>query len=558
MAPSQSRAFGNLLNPHPAQSNVASGSQNPYAGPTLHGLNNHVELSTSSMDSRGALRDAKRTSSQSFDCSDQRGNHTDSAPGGETRRRAKLKPMTTLVKTPRDPPLSPAPQSSQSQKRPRANSPNRLESRFEDVAAEQPRGMEPTMSSGLEPGPSDCELSQYDRSYLDDIVQTIGMDDKHGKFAIELAEVTGESHRHLAMCAIVSRFSYMITSLEARLERMEDNMSSHFTTLSAHMEEQLETLTGRLSSKITNLNANLNELREVIESGNLPQSGGQSGTGLVPAETSATTQKTKRTKWEASKELKSHLNELAVLSIPASNIQAYTALEDGALKFLQRSLYNMIRGKVGGGDNDQWVAEQLPSKIRGVSDGEGLRNYATAIKDAGKHAREKLHLLLLTNINNQRSGAVKKVAVPDLPALWHRIALKCGLINSSVDAGTAWTQADGPLRTRVAYLRREAARLRSNPSSIKIWGEVDNQLDKLREMDKTVPDYSASFYNIMYENDGKIFNGKRTWDEITDAYELTLPSEEDILAGTAGAHAVDNLAPGSDNEERALSDPNDN
>ncbi|KAH9823046.1 hypothetical protein DFH28DRAFT_862668, partial [Melampsora americana] len=384
-----------------------------------------------------------------------------------------------------------------------------------------------------EPGSSSVELTEYDRSYLEDIIQTIGMDAKHGQFAVDLAEVSGDTHRHLAMCANVSRFSYMISTLEARLESIENNMSEHFTTLTTFMEEQFESVTGRLLSKINLLNANLIDLREVIESGHFAQSRGEGSTGTVAAENPATTHKAKRKNWEASKELKSHLNKLAVVSIPEANIQAYTALEDGALKYLQRSLYNIVRVSVGGGDNNEWVAEQLPSKIRGVSNGEGLRNYATAIKDAGTNARKKLHLLLLTNINNQRSGAVKKVAVPDLPALWHRIALKCGLINSSVNAGTAWKRADGPVRTRVAYLG--SACLRANPSGVKIWAEVDLQPEKLRDMDKTVPDYSASFYNIVYENDGEIFNGKRTWDEITEAYELTLPSEEDILAGTAGA-----------------------
>ncbi|KAH9807165.1 hypothetical protein DFH28DRAFT_916842, partial [Melampsora americana] len=544
---------GDLLNPHPALSNVARASQIPYDGPTLHGLNNHAELSTPSSEVYSSLR------TSTLDRNDLGGIHHEAASVGEPRPRVKVKPMSTIpMKMPREAAFSPAPQSSQSHKRGRGISPNPSESQNDDAAEDQPRVTRQARSAGREPGPLSVDLTEYERSYLEDIIQTIGMDDKHGQWAVDLAEVSGDTHRHLAMCANVSRFSYMLSTLEARLERIENNMSEHFTTQTTFMEEQFETVTGRLSSKINLLNANLIDLREVIESGHFAQSRGEGGTGTVAAENAATTHKAKRKKWEASKELKSHLNELAVVSIPEANIQAYTALEDGALKYLQRSLYNIVRVSVGGGDHDEWVAEQLPSKIRGVSDGEGLRNYATAIKDAGKHAREKLHLLLLTNINNQRSGAVKKVAVPDLPALWHRIALKCGLINSSVDAGTAWKRADGPVRTRVAYLRREAARLRANPSGVKIWAEVDLQLEKLREMDKTVPDYSASFYNIVYENDGEIFNGKRTWDEITEAYELTLPSEEDILAGTAGAVPVDDQAPGSDHEQNALSELNDN
>ncbi|KAH9817528.1 hypothetical protein DFH28DRAFT_926389 [Melampsora americana] len=104
-------------------------------------------------------------------------------------------------------------------------------------------------------------------------------------------------------------------------------------------------------------------------------------------------------------------------------------------------------------DQDQvWIDRPLPGKVQGINDAEGIKNYATAMKEACKHSRKKLHLLLMTNINNQKQGPVKKVPVPNLQALWHCIANKCGIINESVDSSSAWAAADNITRTRIAYL----------------------------------------------------------------------------------------------------------
>jgi hypothetical protein len=43
---------------------------------------------------------------------------------------------------------------------------------------------------------------------------------------------------------------------------------------------------------------------------------------------------------------------------------------------------------------DEWIERHLPSTVLGVNDGEAVAKYGTAIRNACKHAREKLHLLV--------------------------------------------------------------------------------------------------------------------------------------------------------------------
>ncbi|KAH9814462.1 hypothetical protein DFH28DRAFT_1127509 [Melampsora americana] len=505
MALSQSKAFGNLLNPQTkSQSthhNVAGGNQNSVVVASLHGLNNHAELRTSSR----SHQDGSHTSSQSSDRGIARGQSRVAVPAPVARQRPKVRATMTAS----------------------------VHSQFN---SNQPQSLNAYVGKGLplEHQPNSCdlkenycvELTKVQCKAIDDITASSGLDEKHRQFARDLAEVSGETYRHLSICANIARLSYMLTSIETKVDNFAEQIP-----------DQVEDITMRVSNKITNLAENIHDIRNLIQSNMSAKPSTHSGS----AEITPLPKKTRKP-WIASTELKTLISSLSVELLPLPDIQAYTATEDRAKRYLQKSLFNLVKVRVAEKDNE-WTERHLPGKILGVHDAKAIKDYESAIRSASKHAREKLHLLtiqLLTNINHQKNGQVVDVAVPTLMALWHRIALKCGIIDGSVDPGTAWAAADGPLRTRIAYLRREAARLHFQPSTTNIWCEVDHQLDKLREKDRGNPDYSTSGWGVISQN-----------------YILTLPSEETILAGTPGGEVVEELAAGSNNEEMEQPDENE-
>ncbi|KAH9808961.1 hypothetical protein DFH28DRAFT_1134726 [Melampsora americana] len=547
MAQSQSKAFGNLLNPQPnsqsTRHKVTGGAQKYLVAASLHGLNNHSELRTSPV---GSNQDGSHTSSQSSDRGIARGQSRVAVPAPVARQRPKVRAtMTASVgNSPLARPISPPP-SSQTKKRSRSPSPQHTQ--YNSI---QPQSLNFYVGKGLrlEHQPSSCdleenycvELTEVQRKAIDDITASSGLDEKHRQFARDLAEVSGETYRHLSICANIARLSYMLTNIETKVDLFAEQIP-----------DQVEDITMRVSNKITNIAENIHDIRDLIQSNMSAKPGTHSGSvEITPISKKA------RKPWIASTELKTLISSLSVELLPLPDIQAYTATEDRAKRYLQKSLFNLVKVRVAEKDND-WTERHLPGKILGVHDAKAIRDYESAIRSASKHAREKLHLLLLTNINHQKNGQVVDVAVPTLMALWHRIALKCGIIDGSVDPGTAWAAADGPLRTRIAYLRREAARLHFKPSTTNIWCEVDHQLDKLREKDRGNPDYSTSFYDIIYQNDHEIFDGHRGWGVISQNYILTLPSEEAILAGTPAGEVVEELAAGSNNEEMDNPDENE-
>ncbi|KAH9822969.1 hypothetical protein DFH28DRAFT_1078134 [Melampsora americana] len=519
MAPAHSRPFSNLLNPQPLQSKGAEGTRNTSVAPSLKALNNHAEMSTPKNGS-GPYKNVPRDSSHRLVHSIARSTSGESHTGSEGRRRAKGNPMATLVANKMtDRANSPPPSSYSSHKRNRTQSPNTSQSQpiqttsfSSSVGKSQKNGTHGQSDHAAEPL-LHRDLTPAERACLGDML-SIGLDDQHRQYAFDLAEVDGDRHRHLALCANAARGQYYLTKISEQVsaiaEQVEHNFETldrHFTTKINHVAELIHDISGPIQ------NAGLSQPPV-----STPQDAALNGT---------------RRKWSASKELKAHLYALSVEIIPLPDLQSYTAVEDPAKNLIPRSLFNRVRVQVAK-QNPAWKEEHLPVKIRGVNDGDAVRSYGSAIKTAGKHAREKLHLLLLTNIRNQKHGEVQVVAVPSIQALWYRIASKCGLIDETVDSAAAWRAADGSTRSRIAYLRREAARLRKSPGRQDIWKEVDAQLNKLREKDLINPHYSASFYNLIYEHDADIFDGKRSWDVIKRDYVLTLPSDEAILEGIPG------------------------
>ncbi|KAH9815230.1 hypothetical protein DFH28DRAFT_1126613 [Melampsora americana] len=519
MAPAHTAAFGDLLNPQNHTPKGRGPAREQSVGPSLQVLNNHAGLSTP-IPTPASIHNPPRTNGQRSAHGLTRTASGESLPGLEGRRRAKVKAVTTKAAYPHNTRLlSPPPVTSNTHIRIRSISPIPRHNFDDDGNVCSAGAISRIQHDGpLHPAPPDEQLMSRDltpgqRECLDKMTEDTELDERHRQYARDLAEVVGDEHRRLAQCADTARSQFYLSKITGQV-----------AALAAQMEQQMDDIHQHFTAKIDHLGEIVRDLADGMPSST------QTSVTLTPPDAEGQTVKRKR--YEAKKELKALLFAIAVEIIPGPNLQAYTAVEDSAKKYLARSLFNIVKVRVATQD-DAWKALHLPKKVRGVNDGDALRSYDSAIRDAGKHAREKLHLLLLTNIRHQKHGEVQGVAVPSLDALWHRIGIKCGVVNESQDVAAAWKVADGPTRTRLAYLRREAARLRKGPTRTDIWKQVDAQLEILRAKDLINPEYSTSFYDIIYQNDGEIFNGKRSWPEISRDYVLTLPSEEEILEGTA-------------------------
>ncbi|KAH9809470.1 hypothetical protein DFH28DRAFT_905162, partial [Melampsora americana] len=170
--------------------------------------------------------------------------------------------------------------------------------------------------------------------------------------------------------------------------------------------------------------------------------------------------------------------------------------------------------KLIGQQGPDWTSQHLPKKVQGVvlaDDAQGVSSY---IKEKAKHARENLHLVLLTGIKPPRKSGESTPAIPDLCGLIDSIATLC---KKDDDFQTARERYKGTMihpRARYTYLRRESLRiytLEVKGFSKLVWEAVDNQLAELRQEGKK---YTSFFYNNIYKEDREIFDGgKRVYKE---------------------------------------------
>ncbi|KAH9813010.1 hypothetical protein DFH28DRAFT_1128955 [Melampsora americana] len=467
IAPSSSRALGDLLNPHPNSTVPPGGSQKHPVKTLLHGLNNHLELRTPQnllRSNSSQLPRSEVTSTSSGSVGFKGANHRPSgkaidslrakSPGKTHTPHMSIAegPKWRLISSPNDGPSS-------------AKRIKPSQTSQEDPPAHHSQLDKPHVQR------LSRNLTKAKSNYLETLTSTGMLDEMHTQFACDLAETHFLHHQNQAQVALVSQ----------------------------QMASQYELLEKRISNQFNIITKTIRDLTDAVHSGQIAKP----APTPIPAARLTLPEKSKHQLWEASTELESLLTSLSVELMPKANLQAYTAI------------------RVSEGDKE-WLGRHLPVKIRGVNDGKGLRNYDTAIREACKHSREKLHLLLLTNITKNLQGADNKVPVPTLQDLWHQ-----------VKAHTAWASANDTTRSRIAYLRREAARLRKTPSSSNIWSAVDRQLDILWVMDREDPDYSAK---------------KRSWFEIQRDFKLTLPNEASFLASPCAAHVKLKAPNGIDNE----------
>ncbi|EGF99587.1 uncharacterized protein MELLADRAFT_94247 [Melampsora larici-populina 98AG31] len=305
----------------------------------------------------------------------------------------------------------------------------------------------------------------------------------------------------------------------------------------AYAKDQAEVY-GETNRHLGQVTANSKLLMELARV-NAPPRGPSPETELGQAPASALAKPNSALKWRPSSKLLGLINPLALKLLFSPIIQSYTALESVSEGYLPDSLFNTIKKTVAK-EGAVFAAEHLPRQICGVEEAPDAQTYASALKKAGKHAREKLHNVLLVGIHDSKTKERVDVAVPNIKGMVQRVAVRCGVAGEKVGVEVVWAATDRPTRARIAYLRREAARLvlKGGRGSESIWAVVDWKLSELRL--KGNEDYTTAFYQIVYEEDREYFDGKVWFKHLQERepkVTLDLPSDEAIMARIAGGGA---------------------
>ncbi|EGG03250.1 uncharacterized protein MELLADRAFT_90259 [Melampsora larici-populina 98AG31] len=337
-----------------------------------------------------------------------------------------------------------------------------------------------------------------------------------------IASLTAKLEKEVLMMS--DTLQQEINTMSNRLDEEIGNLSNKFNEDFGKVEEQL-TITSNRIERVTN---SVEELATTVTSdvghnaGNVQRNAAGSTGPATPA-----------VPWTYTYELKQRVYAFAYDLVHLPNIAGYTALEDPNGDLLATSLFNTIKQKINKIPGT-WATEQLPPVVNGMQDVAATQRYTSLVKDAGKHAREKLHNLVLHNIKNP-SGTV-----PDLKRLLHRnlskqlfgqIARQCGKTAEGLDAQAYWLGTLSATRLRIAYLQRREAlcifqSLRAGGGGGNIWHRVDLQLHHLVVQGSL---YSSAFYKLIYDQDRALFDGKGYFDNIIEPTKsFDLPLEEEI------------------------------
>ncbi|KAH9812513.1 hypothetical protein DFH28DRAFT_1223283 [Melampsora americana] len=343
-----------------------------------------------------------------------------------------------------------------------------------------------------------------------------GLDHAHSQFGLIQAEVFGDNHRYMAQASVHARIVYDLSIIHDNLEALSDKLDRLTNNLDAHIEANRDAAVApeSLLPRIDVMSDRIARLSNQVEA----NTQSEAVADQTPARVGP---------WQASTQLMDLLNPLVRRLLLSPTIQGYTARFDSAGVWLVNSLFNAAKQTVNR-QGPAWTAQHLPSNTNGVSDVAGTRLYYTTIKNICKHAREKMHNLLLTGIWEPKAGEVVDTSIPTLKDLLYQIAIRFGTAGDHNDPQSLWQATDDPTRARLAYLRREAVRIyQIGRGSSSIWACADRQLDKLSGSD---PNYTVAFYNLVYRDDRNIFQSGVMWQNIKNNVDFALPDEEAIQA----------------------------
>ncbi|KAH9824718.1 hypothetical protein DFH28DRAFT_1116848 [Melampsora americana] len=314
-----------------------------------------------------------------------------------------------------------------------------------------------------------------------------GIDTVHTRMARNQAEVVGEDHKHIAQATANARILFDI----ANLSNMVLQLTNKVEALASAVED--------LQSRPQNIDRH-----------------------EMPGETWKP--------WEPSSELSDFLNTNTAKLVCSPTLDAYTALVEPCGKWLAYSLFNMVK-QLASKQGTTWTTEHLPAVRNGVEDSTGANEFNKKLKTVCKHAREKLHLVLQTFMNDPKLGIIESKPVPDLKDLMWRVASKCGTLGNHKDEDSLWAATCDPTRARIAYLRREAAAImKQGKGSSSIWAQADSQLAELCAKEREHPGYTVAFYEIIYNEDVEWFNGKNLFGNLCKTVKFDLPTDDVIWA----------------------------
>ncbi|EGG02084.1 uncharacterized protein MELLADRAFT_91692 [Melampsora larici-populina 98AG31] len=354
-----------------------------------------------------------------------------------------------------------------------------------------------------------CPLPAPTMLTLQALATRCGLEGPFHAYAIAQAEVFGENNQHLAQVTADSRLLMEIVHVNSKID-----------TLS----EQMVTMT-----------------RAVMELASQPETerGSASGSATAIVLGSAADKSTVKPQWKASPKLLGLINPLALKLLFSPVLEAYTAVENGSEGYLPNSLFNTMKKKVAK-KGQVFAAEHLPRQVCGVEEAPDTQAYASALRLAGKHAREKLHNMLLVGIFDSKTKENVDIPVPHITGMVQRVAVKCAVAGEKAEVDAVWAATDLPTTGRITYLRREAARvmLKGGRGSESVWRAVDKKLSKVRL--KGNKDYTTAFYQIVYDEDRQLFDGKLWFKDLKTRepkVTLDLPSKEAIMARMSSGNA---------------------
>ncbi|KAH9810627.1 hypothetical protein DFH28DRAFT_1183999 [Melampsora americana] len=317
----------------------------------------------------------------------------------------------------------------------------------------------------------------------------------------------------------------------AAIATLSEKIDLEFANISEKFEEEIASMSNQCVEHYNTLNNKLarvtDKLYEVED--HLVQPLAQGTQATASASGPAAPQLTPPKPWSYSVELKDRVYVVAYQSVTTPNIEAYTKRESPDGDLLTGSLFNTIRQEILNMPAP-FAEQQLPPLNNGVADVAAVRAYHKLIKNAGKHARERMHHLVLHNVRNPREPNIPQAGtVPTMKRLLHRIANHCGELSDNRDVETLWNQTDWSHRLRIAYLvtMRIFQAVRRGKGRPDIWARVDKQLHKLRVEG---PLYTTAFYRLVYNEDVARFNGEGHITDLDPLVTFDLPSEDAIAA----------------------------
>ncbi|KAH9811646.1 hypothetical protein DFH28DRAFT_1084902 [Melampsora americana] len=357
--------------------------------------------------------------------------------------------------------------------------------------------------SGMDPTLYTCPLPASTMIMFQLMAEQCGLEGKYRGFAMAQAEVYGENNRHLAQA-----------------------------TAQALILKELSRVNGKIDSLTESLG---NVTRMVIE---LTTARNQLHLAARPDTALASNSPSQNKEWTPSSTLIDMITPLALKLVFSPLIHSYTAVKNKPEGYLANSLFNTIKEQVSK-EGPLFASLHLPPLYGGVESSADAQSYASVIRDSGKKAREKLHNTLLTGIHDPKTSERVDIPVPSIKNLMQQVAMRCGTARKKAAVEAVWIATDLPTRGRIAYLRREAARLvmKGGKGCESIWAVVDNQLSLMRQLKDQ--DYETAFYQIVYDEDCDLFDDKNWFKDLRERkINLDLPSEEAIRGRIPGGGGV--------------------